>query len=44
IDGLGGAFLKGIEGDAHTVVGLSLPALRELTISLGVDYPSLWRS
>jgi len=44
IDGLGGAFLKGIEGDAHTVVGLSLPALRELTMSLGVDYPSLWRS
>ena len=44
IDGLGGAFLNGIEGDAHTVVGLSLPALRELTISLGVDYPSLWRS
>ncbi|BDS48670.1 Maf family protein [Rhodoluna sp. KAS3] len=25
IDGLGGAFLKSIEGDAHTVIGLSLP-------------------
>jgi septum formation protein len=44
IDGLGGAFIKAIEGDAHTVVGLSLPTLRELTIGLGVDYPSLWRS
>lgn len=43
IDGLGGAFIRAIEGDAHTVVGLSLPTLRELTISLGVDYPSLWR-
>ena len=44
IDGLGGAFIKAIEGDAHTVVGLSLSTLRELTISLGVDYPSLWRA
>jgi len=44
IDGLGGAFIRAIEGDAHTVVGLSLPALRELCIGLGVDYPSLWRS
>lgn len=44
IDGLGGAFIKAIEGDAHTVVGLSLPTLRELVISLGIDYPSLWRA
>jgi len=43
IDGLGGAFISSIEGDPHTVVGLSLPILRELTIKLGVDYPSLWR-
>ena len=43
IDGLGGAFIRAIEGDPHTVVGLSLPILRELTIQLGVDYPSLWR-
>jgi septum formation protein len=42
IDGLGGAFLRSIEGDAHTVIGLSLPTLRELIISLGVEYPSLW--
>lgn len=44
IDGLGGAFIKAIEGDSHTVVGLSLTTLRELVISLGIDYPSLWRS
>jgi septum formation protein len=43
IDGLGGAFISAIEGDPHTVVGLSLPILRDLTIKLGVDYPSLWR-
>lgn len=43
IDGLGGAFIKAIEGDAHTVVGLSLTTLRELCLNLDVDYPSLWR-
>ena len=43
IDGLGGAFISSIEGDPHTVVGLSLPILRELTIKLGIEYPSLWR-
>ena len=30
IDGLGGAFVTGIEGDHHSVVGVSLPLLREL--------------
>jgi septum formation protein len=43
IDGLGGAFLKSIEGDAHTVIGLSLPTLRELVLSLGIEYTSLWQ-
>ena len=42
IDGLGGAFLRSIEGDAHTVIGLSLPTLRELVRGLGVEYTSLW--
>ena len=42
IDSLGGAFIRGIEGDPHTVVGLSLPTLRDLTIQLGIDYTSLW--
>jgi septum formation protein len=42
IDGLGGAFIESIEGDSHTVVGLSLGALREMTLSLGVEYTSLW--
>ncbi len=28
VDGLGGAFVRGLEGDPHNVVGLSLPALR----------------
>lgn len=42
IDSLGGAFIRAIEGDPHTVVGLSLPTLRDLVIQLGVDYTSLW--
>ena len=43
IDGIGGAFIERIEGDAHTVVGLSLGVLRDLTRALGVEYTSLWR-
>jgi septum formation protein len=42
IDGLGGAFLRSIEGDTHTVIGLSLPTLRELVLSLGIEYTDLW--
>jgi septum formation protein len=30
VDGLGGAFVTGIEGDYHAVVGVSLPLLRDL--------------
>jgi septum formation protein len=43
IDGIGGAFIERIEGDAHTVVGLSLGVLRHLSRELGVEYTSLWR-
>ena len=43
IDGLGGAFVERIEGDYHTVVGLSLVELRRLVVGLGHDYQSLWR-
>ena len=42
IDGRGGAFLSGIEGDPHTVIGLSLPTLRKLTGELGLHYPDFW--
>ncbi len=30
IDGLGGWFIDGVDGDPHTVVGVSLPALRRM--------------
>ena len=42
VDGLGGAFVTGIEGDHHNVVGLSLPLLRELVQTLGHAWPDLW--
>lgn len=42
IDGLGGAFLTGIEGDPGTVVGLSLPLLRRLLGELGLSVVDLW--
>lgn len=42
IDGLGGAFVKGIEGDHHNVVGVSLPLLRELLAELGHSWTDLW--
>jgi septum formation protein len=42
VDGLGGAFVTGIEGDHHNVVGLSLPALREMVADLGAVWTDLW--
>ena len=42
IDGFGGAFVTGIEGDHHNVVGVSLPLLRELVLELGHGWPDLW--
>jgi septum formation protein len=43
VDGLGGPFITGIEGDYHNVVGLSLPLLRTILTELGISWPSLWR-
>ncbi|MFC0528096.1 Maf family protein [Phytohabitans kaempferiae] len=42
IDGLGGAFVERIEGNAGTVIGLSLPLLRELLADLGHSITELW--
>jgi septum formation protein len=38
IDGLGGPFVSGIEGDHHNVVGLSLPLLREMLGEINVTW------
>ena len=42
VDGLGGAFVRGIEGDHHNVVGISLPLLREMLAEVEVAWVSLW--
>lgn len=42
LDGLGGAFVRGVEGDPHAVVGVSLPLLREMLDDVGVAWTSLW--
>lgn len=42
VDGLGGAFVTGIEGDHHNVVGVSLPLLRGLVGELGREWTDLW--
>jgi septum formation protein len=44
LDGLGGAFVRGIEGDPHTVVGIGLPLLREMFAEVGVRWTDLWES
>jgi septum formation protein len=42
IDGLGGAFVDGIDGDPSNVVGISLPLLRSLVTQTGVGWHQLW--
>lgn len=41
VDGLGGPYVTGIEGDHHGVVGLSLPLLRDLLGQLDIDWHDL---
>lgn len=43
IDGLGGPFVRRLEGDPHAVVGISLPLLRELLGQLGLAWHIWWR-
>jgi septum formation protein len=42
VDGLGGAFVRGLGGDPHNVIGVSLPALREMVHELGHRWTDLW--
>lgn len=43
IDGFGGAFIDGIDGDPHNVVGISLPLLRRMFREFDIHWPDLWR-
>ncbi|AOP53251.1 MAG: Maf family protein [Brevibacterium aurantiacum] len=42
IDGYGGAFVESLAGDHLTVLGLSLPVVRELVSDAGLFWPDLW--
>ncbi|WIX79753.1 nucleoside triphosphate pyrophosphatase [Amycolatopsis carbonis] len=42
LDGLGGWFVEGIEGDPSSVIGLSLPLVRRLLTEVGVSVVDLW--
>jgi septum formation protein len=42
VDGLGGAFVTGIEGCHHNVVGVSLPLVRDLLAELGHSWTGFW--
>ena len=44
IDGLGGWFVDGVEGDPSSVIGISLPLTRRLLSQLGIRVTDLWRS
>lgn len=43
LDGRGGWFVDGIDGDHGNVLGLSLPLLRRLLAALDVPVTALWR-
>jgi septum formation protein len=42
LDGLGGWFVEGIDGDPSSVIGISLPLTRRLLAEVGVTIDQLW--
>lgn len=44
LDGLGGWFVEGIDGDPSNVIGISLPLTRRLLAAVGVTVTDLWSS
>lgn len=42
IDGLGGWFIEGLDGDPSSVIGISLPLTRRLLAEVGVTVVDLW--
>jgi septum formation protein len=43
IDGFGGWFVDGVDGDPSNVLGISLPLTRRLLADVGVEVTDLWR-
>lgn len=44
LDGFGGWFLEGVDGDPLSVIGISLPLTRKLLAEVGVRVIDLWRA
>jgi septum formation protein len=44
LDGLGGWFVEGIDGDPSNVIGISLPLTRKLLAAVGLRVTDLWKS
>ena len=42
LDGLGGWFVEGVDGDPSSVIGISLPLTRKLLAEVGVSVDQLW--
>lgn len=42
LDGLGGWFVEGVDGDPSSVIGISLPLTRQLLADVGVSVVDLW--
>jgi septum formation protein len=42
LDGLGGWFIEGVDGDPSSVIGLSLPLIRRLLRDAGLALADLW--
>jgi septum formation protein len=43
LDGLGGWFVEGVDGDPSSVIGISLPLTRRLLTEVGVGIADLWQ-
>jgi septum formation protein len=44
LDGLGGWFVDGIDGDPSNVVGISMPLTRRMLASAGLSISALWQA
>jgi septum formation protein len=44
LDGLGGWFIDGIEGDPSNVIGISLPLTRHMLETAGLSISTLWQA
>jgi nucleoside triphosphate pyrophosphatase len=42
LDGYGGWFVDGVDGDPSSVIGISLPLTRRLLVEIGVSVVDLW--